>query len=122
MATTKDTITLVGMTTPVEKKILKDHRNEADPEAPLDITGYTIKLIVKNSVDDVDSRVLFELSATLVTPTSGVYSFTFTTKHTSLAPGVYPGELRWWTGVTTVAATDAIPVDFEILSPIDTVV
>ncbi len=122
MAIAREEVTLVGMTTPVEYKVLKDYRHEENPDDPLDITGYTIRLIVKNDKDLADSRAHFTLDATLEEPTRGLYKFTFTTKHTSLPAGIYPGEIRWWTGSTSVPATDAIPCDFEIIEALDTVV
>lgn len=122
MAIARESITLVGMTLPAEYKVLKDYRNEEAPDEPIDITGYTIRLIVKMDKDLADSRAAFTLDATLEEPTRGLYKFQFTTKHTSLPAGVYPGEIRWWSGSTSIAADDAIPCDFEIIESMDTVV
>lgn len=114
-----ETIELVGMTAPSITKILRDSRNESSPDSIVDITGYTIRLIVKQNTDIPDSRAHFTLDATLVTPTGGVYRFDFTTRHTGLPPGTYPGEIRWWPGSTSSPAKDAVPVDFIITEPLD---
>lgn len=111
----KESIRVVRMTTPVVIRILKKFRDERSATVAQDITGYTIKLIVKNSIEDLDARALFDLSASLVTAAAGVYSLTFTTAHTCLPAGTYPGQIRWWSGGTTVAPNDSIDVDFVVV-------
>lgn len=113
-----ESIRVVRMTAPVQTRILKTSRDERTPTGAEDITGYTIKLIVKNSLEDADARALFDLAATLVTATAGVYKFTFTTAHTCLPAGTYPGQIRWWTSGSTVAPADSIDVDFVVVDAV----
>lgn len=110
-----ESIRVIRMTQPVVTRILKQFRDERLASVPLDITGYTIKLIVKNALSDDDARALFDLAATLVTAAGGVYRFTFTTAHTCLPAATYPGQIRWWSGGATVAPTDSQDVDFVVV-------
>ena len=102
------------MTLPVITRVLRKFRDQGAPDAVQDLTGYTIKLIVKNQISDIDARALFDLTASVVTAASGQYLFTFTTVHTCLPAGTYPGEIRWWSGSTSIAPDDAIAVDFIV--------
>lgn len=111
----KESIRVIRMTQPVETRILKKFRDERSSTVGEDITGYTIKLIVKNALSDDDARALFDLAATIVTAGSGVYKLTFTTAHTCLPAGTYPGQIRWWTGGATVAPNDSHDVDFVVV-------
>lgn len=96
---------------------LTDFRNEIDPDAKVDITGYAFKLVVKHNLDDPDTEVLFpELTGAIVTAADGTFKFTLTTAHTSMASGSYVGEIRWWaTGAATgKRPTDAWSVDYVV--------
>jgi hypothetical protein len=114
-----ETITVRYNSTPTITRILKDARNEIDEDAALDITGYTIKLIVKQSLDLADSRAWFDLSASIVTAASGTYKFELTPAHTCLPEGTWYGEIRWWSGDATYPPDDAIQVDFVVEGPVD---
>lgn len=118
-----ETIPVRQNSRPILKRILRDLRNQNDPTKALDITGYAIKFIVKPNVDVADSRAFFDLSATLSTPLIGEYTLTLLEAHTALAPGIYPGEIRWWSGgVTTQPPDDAIAINYTVERAIDQVV
>jgi hypothetical protein len=110
-------------TRPTITRVMRDFRNESNPNAVVNITGYALKLSVKRAITDADSDAVFDLSASIVTAASGTYRFTLTPEHTFLPTGVYPGEIRWWTdGTTTNPPHDALSVDFEIQTSVDQVV
>ena len=110
-------------TRPTITRVMRDFRNESNPNAVVNITGYALKLSVKRAITDADSDAVFDLSASIVTAASGTYRFTLTPEHTFLPAGVYPGEIRWWTdGTTTNPPHDALSVDFEIQASVDQVV
>jgi hypothetical protein len=108
-------------TTPVITRVLLDVRNEDDPNAAVDITGYDFRFIVKQDMDLPDSEAWFDLAGAIVTAASGIYSFTLTVAHTCQAPGTWPGEIRWW--ATGYAAgkppTDRVAIDYEIVDVVD---
>jgi len=110
-------------TRPTITRVMRDFRNESNPGAVVNITGYALKLSVKREITDADTDAIFDLSASIVTAASGTYRFTLTPEHTFLPAGVYPGEIRWWTdGTTTNPPHDALSVDFEIQASVDQVV
>lgn len=111
----KDAIEVSELTAPVIVKQLLKFRDGSQATQPEDIGGYTLKLIVKNSLDLPDSRAFFELEAGIVDSASGKYSFTLTLEHTSMPAGTYPGEIRIWNGPDTAPPLDAISVDFTVL-------
>jgi hypothetical protein len=81
----------------------------------VDITGWTLKLVVKRLVTDPDSQVLFDLTGTIVTATEGAYRFTLDLSHTAFPPGTYPAEVRVWTAAPgSNPPNDAKSVDFII--------
>lgn len=114
-----EVIEVVRMTKPVVTRILKSSKNETNPGGAVDITGYTIKLIVKNRLSSDDARKLFDLAASIVTAASGIYKFTFTSAHTCLPRGTYAAELRWWAGTASGPPDDAIDVDFVVLDAVE---
>lgn len=102
---------------------LLNFRDPSDRAAPIDVTGYLFKLMVKNSLDLEDSRAFFDLSATIVTASKGLVQFQLTIAHTGLPEGIYPGEIRWYSdGVATNPPTDAVRVNFTVQPPVDNVV
>jgi hypothetical protein len=109
-----EAIEVVRMTKPEIIRILYKTRDESNPKTPFNIYGYTIKLIVKNKLSDIDARALFDLAATIVTDSAGTYKFTLTTAHTCLPAGTYPGQLRWWSGSSAVAPDDSIDISFIV--------
>jgi hypothetical protein len=114
-----ETITVRYNSSPVITRILRDSRNEVDPDAAVNITGYTIKLIVKQSAELADSRAWFDLAASIVTAADGSYRFTMTPEHTSIPAGSWPGEIRWWSGSTDNPPTDATQILFVVEESLD---
>lgn len=103
---------------------LTTFRNEASPKTVVDITGYAFYLIVKPDADLADSRAFFDLAGSIVTAAEGTFRFTLTSAHTCLAPGTWPGEIRWFSGgapATGTPPTDAWSVDYVVEQAIDNV-
>ena len=118
-----ETIAVRQNSRPTLKRVLRDFRNQDDPGAPVDITGYVIKFIVKPDVDVPDAQAFFDLPGVITTAVQGKFTLTLLEAHTALAPGNYPGEIRWWAGgITTVPPTDAIAIDYIVERAIDQVV
>ncbi len=107
-------IQVVRLTKPKEIRILRNFRDETQPDVPVDITGYTIKLIVKKRLSDEDALAFFDLEASIEDAENGVYKLTFTTAHTCLAHGTYKGLLRVWGGAASGSPKDAFPLDFVV--------
>jgi len=114
-----ETITVRYNSRPVITRIMKDERNEIDPDAAVDINGWTIKLIVKQDRNLPDARAWFDLSASLISVTDGTYKFELTEEHTCLPPGTWPGEIRWWKALSYVPPDDAIQVNFVVEDVVD---
>lgn len=111
-----ETIRVVQGSSPVETLTLKDFRNQTDPEALVDVSAKTFKLIVKRNVDDIDASAFFDLTATLPGG-DGEYRLTFTAEHTSLVPNIYPGEIRIFNTLTPSsgqAPDDVRTVDYIV--------
>jgi hypothetical protein len=110
-----DEIRVVRNTRPTVYRILRKFRDERNPQNAVDITDYTIKLIVKNRLSELDAQAHFDLAAVLEDEAAGVYSFVFTTVHTCLPAGRYPGQIRWWSDPSPAGPPDdAIDVDFVV--------
>lgn len=114
-----DTITVRYNSSPVITRILRDSRNEVDSDAAVNISGYTIKLIVKQSMDTPDAQAWFDLAASIVTAADGSYRFTLTPAHTCLPVGTWYGEIRWWSGDATYPPTDAIQINYVVEDVVD---
>jgi len=116
-----ETIKVRYNSAPTIKRVMKDARNEADPEAVLDISAYDIKLIVKQDVELPDSRAWFDVDASVTDGLNGEYEFALTAAQTCNCPGTWPGEIRWWAAgyVAGTPPTDAISVDFVIDDVVD---
>lgn len=114
----KDEIEVSELTAPVITRQLLKFRDGTQETQPEDIGGYTLKLIVKNSLDLSDARAFFELDAVIVDSAQGTYSFTMTLAHTSMPAGTYPSEIRIWNGPTSNPPLDAIPVDYTVLAAV----
>jgi len=115
-----DEIRVISNTRPTVYRILRKLRDERDPQGVVDITDYTIKLIVKNRLSELDEQAHFDLTATLEDEAGGVYSFAFTTEHTCLAEGRYPGQIRWWSDPSPAGPPDAaIEVDFVVVGSVE---
>jgi hypothetical protein len=93
---------------------LTTFRDEYDPFAVVDITGYTFKLLVKRDPGDADSLAWVNLTGTIEDATSGLFSFELSAAATSLAPGTWPGILRWWDGSVLLPPVDAWSVDYTV--------
>ena len=99
---------------------LTTFRNEADPNAVVNITGYAFQLRVRQThIDDTGElvhTVKFDLAGTIVSATAGTFRFTLTPAHTALQPGTYAAEIVWWsTGTVTDVPTDAWSVDYVVV-------
>jgi hypothetical protein len=93
------TITVREYTRPIIKLQLTDFRNESDPSEEVDISSYEFDLIIKRDVLDPDSEAMLWVEGTFGTSadwTNGVIWFELNHAHTSLPPGTYSGEIRWW--------------------------
>lgn len=113
-----ETITVTEGTSPVETLVLRDFRNQEDPNEPVSTALKTLRLIVKRRIDDPDSAAFFDITATLPLGT-GLYRFTFTPAETSQLPDTYPGQIRIFNTLTpAVGATpdDSRSVDFVVLA------
>jgi len=116
-----DEIRVREMSRVVLRKVIPS-RDDSDGTPP-NITGYAIKLIVKQDLELADSRAYFDLAGVIVDAANGEYTLTLTLEHTNLAPGTYPGEIRWWSdGVTTNPPTDSVAVDYVVERAVDSVV
>lgn len=93
---------------------LTTFRNNYDPLVPVDITGYTFKLLVKRDRGDADSLAWVDISGTIVTAASGLFSFELSAAQTALAAGTWPGIIRWWSGSTSLPPVDAWSVDYIV--------
>ncbi len=112
-------ISVVRLTRPEVIRIKKASRDETQEQTPVDITGYTIKFIIKKRLSDEDALAFFDLAASIEDAGAGVYKLSFTTLHTCLPHGLYKGELRFWSGSSSLAPDDAELVDFEITEAVE---
>jgi hypothetical protein len=94
--------------------VLTDFRSEYDPTAVVDITGYTIRLLVKRDRGDVDSLAWIDITATLVSVADGIFSFELASPYTSLPAGTWPGIIRFWSGSTSLPPDEAWSVDYVV--------
>lgn len=101
-------------------RIARKFRDERDPTGAENITGWTLKFMVKRHIDDSDAAAIVDLTASIVTAASGVHSVTLTPAHSSLSPGIYPGEWRWWTAAPAAGdpPTDRRSVDYIVNSSV----
>ena len=72
--------------------------------SPVNLTGMTLKFAAKRLVTDPDSLAYFDVTATLVSATTGRYKITLTRSQTVMPPGSYPAELRYWKSGTAPPA------------------
>lgn len=100
-----------------------------------DITGWTIQIIVKRNRYDPDAQALFSptinapgaaaahVDGTPLSPTLGEWGWDFTDLHTFFPPGVYFGEINFWTSGASYAAGDEpyerYSIEWEILPRTD---
>jgi hypothetical protein len=85
----------------------------------INITGYSFKLIVKPFLSNEDgklpdSRAWFDKAGAIIVAADGTYKFVLTDLETTQAPGIYPGEIRIWSGSTSLPPDYRISVEFEI--------
>lgn len=120
---TSDTIQVMRRTSPLLTRQMLTFRDDTNPTNPADITGWLIKLMVKSSFVMPglnpfllsDQSAFFDLPATLLTPTSGVYQFQLVSAHTVMPAGIYPGVIRWWMdGISTDVPDDAIFINYIV--------
>lgn len=97
-----------------------------DPRSndPVNITGWTARFIVKQSLELDDARAYFDDSMSIASPaTDGVFSLALTLKHTAMPAGTYQGEIRWWNSASqTPPPLDAERITFIIEEAVDKVV
>ena len=94
---------------------------------PVDLTGFTVKMMVKPFLSNEDgkvpdSRALFDVTGTVDADqdeNTGEYYFDFTPAETCSPPGTCPGETRFWSGATTVPPKYRRTVDFVVSEPVD---
>lgn len=92
---------------------------------PVDITGFTFKWIVKpflaNDEDGrlPDSRAWFDKAGAIVTALEGTYKFVLTELETSIPVGTWPGEIRVWSGASTLPPDYRISADAECEDAVD---
>jgi len=115
-----ETISVRYNSSPIITRVLRDFRNEVDPEAVVDITGYGFRFVVKRDLEDTDAEAWFDLAGSIVTAAEGIYRFTLTPVHTCQCPGTWPGEIRWWSGgyVAGTSPTDSVLIDYEVLESV----
>lgn len=101
-------------------KILRKFRDERDPLGAVNITGYTIRFMVKRFDTDPDAAALVDLAASIVTAADGVYAIALTPAHTFMTPGTYPAEYRWWTAAPAAGdpPADRRTVDYIVTKAI----
>jgi hypothetical protein len=86
-------------TAPTQAFVLQDERGN-----PVDLTGKTVKLVVKRDIEDPDSLILFDLAATPDADqvnNTGLYTLAFDFNKTSFPANIYPAALRVWPSATT---------------------
>lgn len=104
-------------------RILKKARDQRTPIDPVDITAFKIQFAAKFRLTDPDSAKLFDITATIIDGPTGVYELELSTPQTNLLPAIYFGEIRWWEdGDDTKPPHDRIPVAYEVLAAVDSVV
>lgn len=91
---------------------------------PVDITGYSFRLIVKPFLSNEDgplpdSRAWVNLAGTIVEATEGTYKFALTALETSHPAGTWPGEILIWSGATDEEPDHRISVDYEVEEAVD---
>ena len=74
----------------------------------VDLTGKTLKFIVKRDAEDADDLALFDITATIVDADEGKYRLTFLYAHTSRAPGEFVAALRVWNAAPTTDPPDRV--------------
>lgn len=93
---------------------LTTFRNAYDAFVPVDITGYTFKLLVKRDRADLDAVAWINRSGAIVDAETGLFSFELSAAETALAAGTWPGIIRWWAGSTALPPEDAWSVDYIV--------
>lgn len=102
---------------------LKDFRNPSDPNALIDITAYSFRLMVKRDLADADAQAFFDLAGVIAVALDGSVRFDLTAEHTAMPVGRYPGEIRWWSdAVETNPPTDAVRFSYIVEDPVDKIV
>lgn len=68
-----------------------------------DLTGYTVKLTVKNSNDEADAEAIIgPITATVATPASGVATFALSVTNTAVDDKLYYYDVQINDGTTDV--------------------
>lgn len=93
---------------------LTTFRNEYDPFAVVDITGYTFKMLVKRDRADADSLAWIDITGSIVDAASGLFKFELAAPQTALPEGNWPGIIRWWSGSTGLPPNDAWSLDYVV--------
>jgi len=124
------TISVLEYSHPTLKFLLTDFRNEADPDAIVDISSYEFDLLVKRTplndgedVRDSDTSAYIWLESPMDDMAElalGTVTFYLTGSETSLPPGTYTGEIHWWdNGGTDARPTDGWSVSFTVREAYD---
>ena len=112
-------ITVGWNSNPQVTRIMRNFRDERYSGNAVSISGWTIKLIVKRLPTDSDDNALFDLTAQIVSPSTGTYRYNFTPDHTAIQPGTYFAEERWWTSyAANKAPTDRRTESFVVQEPV----
>jgi len=91
---------------------------------PIDITGYTFKLMVKPFLANEDgqlpdARAWFDKTGAIITALDGTYKFDLTPAETGIPAGTYPGEIRAWSGSATLPPTYRISAEVTCEEAVD---
>jgi hypothetical protein len=112
------TIAVREYTRPTIKIQITDFRNDSQRSEPIDISSYEFDLIVKRDATDPDAEAMIWIEGTFGTSSDwedGVIWFELTHAETSLPPGRYTGEIRWWTdGGTEQQPHDSYSVEYTV--------
>lgn len=124
MAALDERIGVVAGTTPVIGRTWRKFRIDGSEGEAEDLTGNTVKFIVKQDLTHDDSRELVNLTATLdADPTTGKFTLPLTVTDTTHVERNYFGELRrWGVGVPVDGPpSDAVPLDYVVFQQVDQV-
>lgn len=113
MAFPPSLIGVVHEARPVLQFGLVDFRDDTDPSGIVDITDYVFELVVRSASTGVE---VFRLDGSIVSETLGLFKFELGVEHTTLAPGDYDAELRWWDDPDPVrgAPLDAVALTYRV--------
>lgn len=71
---------------------------ETNTDTTKNLTGYTVKMIVKKSYSDTDANKQFEVTATVSSPATGIAVFSISRDNNNIDVGSYVYEIRCYSG------------------------